>query len=75
MELCAALIRLTRKILRIRLSIQGVRDYCREAVCRVLIIRFIHAPGSHLERIIDNNDTSRLIVRTNLLPQEPDQGE
>jgi hypothetical protein len=30
--------------LRFRLSVQGVRDDCGEAVCRVLIIRFIHAP-------------------------------
>jgi hypothetical protein len=39
--------------LRFRLSVQGVRDNCREAVCRVLTIRFIHASGSPSERIID----------------------
>lgn len=45
-ELRAALIRLARQIVRFRLSVQGVRDNCREAVCRVLTIRFIYASGS-----------------------------
>jgi hypothetical protein len=75
-ELRAALIRLARQILRFRLSVQGVPYNFREAVCRVLTIRFIHASGSSalnesstkLERIIDKDDAPRLIVRTNLLP-------
>lgn len=45
-ELRAALIRLARQILRFRLRVQRIRDDCREAVCRVLTIRFIHASGS-----------------------------
>ncbi len=53
MELRAALIRPARQILSFRLRVQGVRDNCREAICRVLTIRFVHAPGSYLERIID----------------------
>ena len=48
-ELRAALIRLAREILCSRLGVQGVRDNCRKAVCRVLTIRFIHAPAFHLE--------------------------
>jgi hypothetical protein len=32
--------------LRFRLSVQGVRNNCTEAVCRVLTIHFIHASGS-----------------------------
>jgi len=54
-ELRAALIRLARQILRFRLRVQGVRDNCREAVCRVLTIRFVHASGSFHERIIDKS--------------------
>jgi hypothetical protein len=46
MELRAALVRLARQILSLRLGVQRVRDNCRQAVCRVLTIRFIHAPGS-----------------------------
>ena len=42
-ELRAALTRLAREILRFRLRVQGVRDNCRKAVCRILTIRFIHA--------------------------------
>ena len=44
MKLSAALISLARQILRFRLSVQGVRDYRREAVCRVLSIRFFMRP-------------------------------
>ena len=45
-ELRAALIRLARQILRFRLSVQGVRDNCREAACRVVTIHFIDACDS-----------------------------
>jgi len=45
-ELRAALIRLARQILRFRRRIQRARDNSRQAVCRILTIRFIHAFGS-----------------------------
>jgi len=46
MELRSALVRLTRQILRLRLSVQGIGYDRREAVARVLTIHFIHAAGS-----------------------------
>ena len=40
MEPRAKLKRLARQILRFRLGVQGVRDNCREAACRVVTIHF-----------------------------------
>ena len=52
-KLRAALTRPARHILRLRLTVQRGRNNCREALCRLLTIRFTYAPGFHLERIID----------------------
>ena len=70
-KLRAALKRLACHILRFRLSGQGVRDNCREAVCCVPSISFIHGRVPHLERIIDKADASRLIVCANLQKAGP----
>ena len=45
-ELRPTLVRLTRQILRLRLSVQGIRYNRGEAVPRVPTIHFIHASGS-----------------------------
>ncbi len=49
MELGAALVGLARQILRLRLSVQRVRNNRKEAASRGMTIRFIHASGSSTE--------------------------
>jgi hypothetical protein len=55
MELGAALVGLARQILRLRLSVQRVRNNRKEAASRGMTIRFIHASGSSSELIIDKS--------------------
>jgi len=48
MKLRAALIGPPRQVLRLRLSVQRVRDDSREPVCRFLAIWFMYARGFHV---------------------------
>ncbi len=45
-ELRAALVRLARQILRLRLTVKRPHYKCSEAVCRILTNHFLHASGS-----------------------------
>ena len=70
-KLRAALIGLARQILRSRLSVERVRNDCREPICRAPTIHFSHALRSPCGEIIDKDGMPRLIVCTNFYAKRP----
>jgi hypothetical protein len=67
-EVGAALVRLARQILGLHLRVQRIRNKYREAVPRALTTVLFMRPVPQSEQIINKDEESRLIVRTNLLP-------
>jgi hypothetical protein len=75
-ELCAALVRLTRQIWRSRLSVQGVRNNCREAVPRGLKWWPLKAYEAEFRRGVGKSSNWRLSVNSILRAGEtfPNEG-